>query len=138
MKSFTNRLVMFAASAVVLGTMAYGQSTMNAAIPFAFHTANATLPAGNYTVDRVTTATNTMRLHNRESGRGAFVASLPVDWFNVVQKPVLVFACAEQGCTLREIRTSNGTYTYPQRGKTARDRESVSLIEVPLTVRNGD
>jgi hypothetical protein len=137
MKSFINRLVMFAASAVVLGTMAYGQTTMNAAIPFAFHTANATLPAGNYTVNRVTTASNTMRLYNTESSRGVFVASLPVDWYSTVQKPVLVFACAEQGCTLREIKTSNGTYTYPEH-KTARDRESVSLIQVPLTVRNGD
>jgi hypothetical protein len=138
MKSFANRLAKFAASAVVLGTMAYGQTTMNAAIPFAFHTANSTLPAGNYTVNRVTTATNTMRLYNTETRRGVFVGSLPVDWYSAVQKPVLVFACAEQGCTLREIKTSNGTYTYPERRQTARDREAVSLIQVPLTVRHGD
>jgi hypothetical protein len=47
MKSFTNRLVVFAAGAAVPGTMAYGQ-TVKAEIPFAFHTANAGLPAGNY------------------------------------------------------------------------------------------
>jgi len=138
MKSLTNRLVMFAASAVVLGTMAYGQTAMNAAIPFAFRTANATLPAGNYTVNRVTTATNTIQLYNKDSGRGVFVASLPVDWYNTVQKPVLVFACVERGCTLREIKTGSGTYTYPETHKTARDREAVSLIQVPLTKRNAD
>jgi hypothetical protein len=38
MKSFTNRLAVFAASPVVLGTMAYGQTTLNVEIPFAFHT----------------------------------------------------------------------------------------------------
>jgi hypothetical protein len=136
MKSLTNRLVMFAASAVLFGTMAYGQTPMNAAIPFAFRTANATLPAGNYTVNRVTTAT--MQLYNKDSGRGVFVASLPVDWYNTVQKPVLVFACVEQDCTLREIKTGNGTYTYPETHKTARGREAVSLIGVPLTKRNAD
>ena len=138
MKSFTNRLVMFAASAVVLGTMAYGQTTMTAAIPFAFSTSNAKLPAGNYTVNRMTTATDTMHLYNRESRRGVFVSSLPVDWFNTVRKPVLVFGCVEQECTLREIKTSSGTYTYPDSHKTARAREAVSLIEVPLTKRNAD
>jgi hypothetical protein len=137
MKSFTNRLAMFAASAVVLGTMAYGQTTMHAEIPFAFR-ANAALPAGNYTVNRLTTATNTMRLYNTDTRRGVLVGSLPVDWYSAVAKPVLVFACAEQGCTLREIKTSNGTYSYPEPRKSARGRETVSTIEVPLTVRNGD
>jgi hypothetical protein len=138
MKSFTNRLVIFAASAVALGTMAYGQTTMKAEIPFAFHTSNATLPAGNYIVDRLTTAPNTLRIYNTDTRRGAFVGSITVDWFNAVNKPVIVFACAEQDCTLREIRTSQGTYTYPEPHKTARARESVSMIQIPLTARNGD
>jgi hypothetical protein len=138
MKSFTNRLATFAASAVVLGTMAYGQTTMKAEIPFAFHTANATLPAGNYAVDRLTTATNTMRLYNTQTRRSVFVGSLPVDWYSTVAKPVLVFACAEQRCTLREIKTSNGTYSYPAAHKQAHDRDAVSTIEIGLTVKNGD
>ena len=136
MKSFTNRLVTFAVSAIVLGTMAYGQTTLNASIPFAFHTSNATLPAGNYTIDRLTTATNTMRLYNTDSRHSVFVPSLAVDRFSAVQKAVLVFACVEQICTLREIETSHGAYYYPEPHKTA--RESVSMIEIPLTPRNGD
>jgi hypothetical protein len=138
MKSFTNRLVVFAASAVVLGTMAYGQ-TMNAEIPFAFHTTNASLPAGNYTIDRLTTANATMRLHNTDSGRSVYVGSSPVDPFHAApEKPVIVFACGEQGCALREIKTSDGTYSYPASRKTARDHEAVSLIRIPLSPRNGD
>jgi hypothetical protein len=138
MKSFTNRLVIFAASAVALGTMAYGETAMKAEIPFAFHTANATLPAGNYIVDRLTTATNTLRLYNTDTRRGAFVGSIVNDWFSSVNKPVIVFSCVGQRCTLREIKTSKGTYTYPEPHKTARTRETVSLIEIPLTARNGD
>jgi hypothetical protein len=139
MKSFTKRLAVFTASAVMLGTMAYGQTTMNAEIPFAFHTANASLPAGNYTINPLINPTNTMRLYNTDTRRGVFVGSLPIDVFRgAADKPVLVFACADQICTLREIKTSNGTYSYPESHKTAHDREAVSLIEVPLTLRNGD
>jgi hypothetical protein len=138
MKSFTNRLMVFAASAVVLGTMAYGQ-TMKAEIPFAFQTANATLPAGNYTINRLNTANSTMRIYNTDLNRSVLVSSLPVDAFHRAEvKPVLVFACSEERCSLREIKTSNGTYSYPAAHKAARDREAVSLIEIPLTPRNGD
>ena len=37
MKSITNRLFVFAATAVFLGTTAFGQTTMRADVPFAFH-----------------------------------------------------------------------------------------------------
>ncbi len=139
MKSFTNRLAVFAASAVLLGTMAYGQ-TMKAEIPFAFHTANATLPAGTYTINRVASAsvTNAMRLYDPATHRSVLAVSLPVDRFQAAEgNPSVVFACGEQGCTLRAIKMSNGTYSYPAAHKT-RDRETLSLIEIPLTPRNGD
>jgi hypothetical protein len=141
MKSFTNRLAVFAASAVVLGTMAYGQTTLNAEIPFAFHTSNATMPAGNYSVSRVAGAsvTSTLLLYNKDSRRSVLASSLPIDIFHkAAEKPVMVFACAEQGCTLREVKTSNGTFSYPSSHKEARDREAVSMIAIPLTPRNGD
>jgi hypothetical protein len=141
MKSFTSRLAIFAASAVVLGTMAYGQTTLNAEIPFTFQTSNATLPAGSYTISRVTgtSVTSTLRLYNKDSHRSVLAASLPIDMFHkAAEKPVIVFACAEQSCTLREIKTSNGTYTYPEVHKTARDHEVVSMVEIPLTARNVD
>jgi hypothetical protein len=140
MKSFTNRLVIFAASAVVLGTMAYGQ-TMNAQIPFAFHTANASLTAGNYTINRVSGAsmTNVLRLYNADSHRSVYMSGLPLDPFHTAaEKAVMVFACTEQTCTLREIKTSNGTYAYPASHKNARNHDDVALIEIPLSTRNGD
>jgi hypothetical protein len=141
MKSFTNRLVVFAASAVALGTMAYGQ-TMKAEIPFAFHTAKASLPAGNYMIERVSGAgvsANVLRLYNTDSHRSVVAVSAPLDSYRgAAEKPSVVFACGAQGCILREIKTSTGIYSYPASGKSARDRETVSLIEVPLITRNGD
>jgi hypothetical protein len=140
MKSFTNRLAAFAASAVVLGSMAYGQ-TMKAEIPFAFRTANASLPAGNYIIDRVpgTGITNTLRLYNTELRRSVVAVSAPLNMYRgAAERPSMVFACGDRGCTLREIKTSNGSYSYPEWRKSERDNETVSLIQVPLTLRNGD
>jgi hypothetical protein len=139
MKNFANRLAVFAASAVVLGTMAYGQ-TMKAEIPFAFRTSNASLPAGTYTIERLNGNgfTNTMRLYNTELHRSVVAVASPLNMYRrAAEKPSIVFACGGQGCILREIKTSDGSYAYPERHG-ARDREAVSLIEVPLTARNGD
>jgi hypothetical protein len=140
MKSFTNRLVVFAASAVVLGTMAYGQ-TMKAEIPFAFRTTNASLPAGTYTIDRLSGAgfANMLHLYNTESHRSVVTVSTPLDAYRrAAEKPSMVFSCGGQGCVLREIKTSSGSYSYPASPKSARDHEAVSTIEIPLTTRNGD
>ena len=52
MKTLANRIMMFAASALVLGTVAYGQTQLTVTIPFAFRTANTTLPSGTYVFNR--------------------------------------------------------------------------------------
>ena len=46
MKTLVNTLMMVAAGTVALGSMAYGQTTLKAGIPFEFHVSGATLPAG--------------------------------------------------------------------------------------------
>ena len=50
MKSITNRLFVFAATAVFLGTTAFGQTTMRADVPFAFHVPGGGVDAGNYLI----------------------------------------------------------------------------------------
>ena len=133
MKTLANRLVMFAASAVVLGTMAYGQ-TMKAEIPFAFHTANGTLPAGSYVINTRSTsaAADTIRLWNTATQRGAYVMSTQSDPYHTGRSS-LVFLCGNQGCSLSAIRTSKGTFTYTAPHKAARDKEAVAVISIPLT-----
>ena len=138
MKTLANRLVVFAASAVVLGTMAYGQTNMKAEIPFAFRTANATLRAGTYQIKDVSSggAANTMTLWNTASHRGVYVMSSPLD-IDRPSRPSLVFLCGSQGCSLSEIRTSRGTLVYSAPHKAARDKEAVAVVSIPLTL-NGD
>jgi hypothetical protein len=138
MKTLANRLVMFAASAVVLGTMAYGQTKMKAEIPFAFSTVNATLPAGSYEFSGQST-TNTTRLWNAASHRGVLAVSAPLDTYRTATgHPSIVFVCGNEGCSLKEIRTSNGTLTYQVSHRATRDKEAVSVISIPLTALNGE
>ena len=138
MKTLVNRLVMFAASAVVLGTMAYGQTQMKVEIPFAFHTANATLPPGSYVFYGSSVVGTAMILEDAASHRSVLAMSGPVDSHDRASRPSVVFVCVNGGCSLSAIRTANGTLTYPAPHKAARERGAVSVVSIPLTTRNSD
>ena len=140
MKTLTNRLMLFAAATVLSGTMAYGQTQMKAEIPFAFRTANATLPAGTYMLSRVQMAgvTNVMRLWNVTSHRSTVAMSMTIESLKPGERPSALFACGSEGCALREIRTSNGAYTYPALHKANGEKQLVSVIQVPITVAKGE
>jgi hypothetical protein len=135
MKTLVNRLTMFAAATLALGTMAYGQ-TVKAEIPFAFRTANATLPAGTYMLYRANAAWEPTRLWNPASRKSVLMLGAAVDYVPNAQ-PRLVFACGSEGCALREVRTSERTVTYPVPHRSAWKQEAVAVISVPLT-RNAD
>ena len=133
MKTLATRLMIFAASAVVLGTMAYGQINVKAEIPFAFHTANGTLPAGTYQlIDQSNhNSPYIVRLSNSSTRQGVFLTSLPPDSYRT-GRAALVFTCGNRGCRLSQIRTSAGTYTYYVPPKAGRNKESASVVEIPL------
>jgi hypothetical protein len=138
MKTLTNRIALFAASAVVLGTMAYGQTNqMKADIPFAFHAGNGVLPAGEYTVsnERTPAGSAYTTLRSVSLKKGVIALGSPND-AHAAGSPILVFRCARQGCALAAIRSSQGTVTYNS-GK-AWPKEEVATITVPLRVVNGD
>jgi hypothetical protein len=139
MKTLANRLSMFAASAVLLGTMAYGQERIKAEIPFAFHTATASLPAGTYEFDhRVGDAVSTIRLISSESHKAVFAGSLPLDTHNAANnRPSAEFLCRNGNCELRAITTYAGTYRYPPARKSGRDKETLSVLRIQLAEVKG-
>jgi hypothetical protein len=138
MKTLVTRIGMFAASAVALATMAYGQN-MKAEIPFAFQTANATLPAGTYLIYRMSQngVADAVRLWNEETHHSVLAVALPFDVNRPAANPSIVFACRSEGCTLREIKTTNGTLSYPEH-KAKRNGEVASLVSLPLKAANAD
>jgi hypothetical protein len=139
MKTLANRIVMFAASAAALATMAYGQPRAQAEIPFAFHTANATLPAGSYLVSRVSGGiVGQLLLENTVSHRSAIVLSTDFDAPATASHPSMVFACVNGNCSLKAISMDNGTLNFPARNKALVEQETASVVAIPLTKRSGE
>lgn len=126
MKSLVNRIAMLAAGALVLGTMAYGQTEMKAQIPFAFHTSMSSLPAGEYVVTKTTTQSGApiSWLWNTATHKKVF---LPNGYSSgkVGGSPALLFQCVEDGgCALAGIRGPEVTYKFSTGRKSAREKEA--------------
>jgi hypothetical protein len=133
MKSIANRLFLFAAAALSLGTAAYGQNILKADIPFAFRGPAGNAPAGHYTVRVENQGSGYLaQIRDRATGRG--VLSITNQLYSKAGAdiaPRLVFRCAEgAGCQLSEIWTRTGGFSVPV--KQVRDREYVASI--PLVV----
>jgi hypothetical protein len=139
MKTLANRLAMFAASAVVLGTMAYGQTQTKVEIPFAFSAGKATLPAGSYLFYRHSLGSVTLTiLENATSHHSVFAMGARVDPNDRPSQPSFVFACIGGNCSLSAVRMASGTLIYPSPHKAAREQGAVSLVSIPLTSRKAD
>jgi hypothetical protein len=139
MKTFTNRIALFAAGAVVLGTMAYGQnSVVKAEIPFAFEASGKTLKAGEYVLSPVQSrdGARIVVLRGVVSKQSVITIGTPVDPYATGSSAIL-FRCNADGCALAGMRSSEGTVTYGSAHKTPRAKEA-AMIAVPLHVSNGD
>jgi hypothetical protein len=131
---------MLAAGAMVLGTMAYGQTEMKAHIPFAFQTATSTYPAGQYTIGRanMTSGFAITSLQNQATMHKEFVSGgLKDTW--TVGSPALLFRCSDgSGCVLTSVRAPDGSISYSPGSKKARYKEEAALIVIPLRAVNAD
>ena len=139
MKTFTNRIALFAAGAVVLGTMAYGQSSVvKAEIPFAFEASGKTLTAGEYVLNQLPTkdGAHIVTLRSVASNRSVIAIGTPADPYAKGDSAIL-FRCNADGCVLAGMRSSAGTVTYGSAHKTPRAKEA-AMVVVPLRVSNGD
>jgi hypothetical protein len=135
--NITNKLMVIAVSAVSLGTMAYGATeTATAQIPFAFHTAGTTLPAGSYQVTRDFAGIRGMiQMRNTESQKGAIVMGLASDAPGT-NLTVLRFAC-DDGCELVGVRGRNSLVTIQSHWKPRR-ATATAIIEIPVAVAAGN
>ena len=131
----TNKLMVIAVSAAALGTMAYGATeTATAEIPFAFHSAGATLPAGSYEVVRNFAGVYGMiRMQNTATRKAAIVMGISSEapGTNVTS---LRFSC-EDGCELVGVRSRNNWVTITPHRKLRRE---TATIEIPVTVAAGN
>lgn len=132
MKSITNRFFVFAALALSLGTLAYGQSTLKANVPFAFAAPGGPAGAGQYTI-KVEDFSDGKFIHISSLETGHSVLSQTrrlADPINGAVTPHLLFRCGEEGCQLSEIWTPAGGYTVT----VSHGRNPQYLAYIPLTV----
>ena len=141
MKTITNRLFVFAATAVFFGTTfgqttAFGQTTMRADVPFAFRISGGGVDAGNYLIQLENGGTGKLvTVYNRGSHHAALAVT-----FQLAAKPGeairprLVFRCGDAGCALSEVWTTDGGYGVTQ----GKPRPHEYLASIPLTVLRGN
>ena len=99
-------------------------------VPFRFHTANAEMPAGEYTVHEISGSANPILvLRNWDAGKSVLVSAVGRIESLSDTTARLVFRCQDNRCALSEIwgaTSSSGVrVTNPP---SSRDREHLSVV----------
>jgi hypothetical protein len=140
MKMFANCMMLSAASAVVLGTLAYAQTPnlVKAAVPFAFETTTGTMPAGEYTITHHDAYGGLALLifHNKTTGQNMLAVGSPADSYKA-GSPAILFQCVNGACSLTGLRGENGAVAINS-GRKAAGHDSVAAIAVPLRATVAD
>lgn len=115
MKSIVNKAVVFAVSAVVLGTAAWAQSSVTtvmwAKIPFAFQTARGTMPAGEYkVVEGFNGVPGMLALESGATRKTVVTIGTLADWKDSGTTSI-VFRC-DDDCVLTAVKTRSHTVAY--------------------------
>jgi hypothetical protein len=137
MKTIANRLIVFAASTIAFGSMAFGQTRGTVEIPFAFHTVTGTLPAGTYEIGEthVGSYTHVVVLRNTASKKTWYAGTPIYNPYRKTQGASVEFTCTGSSCNLTAIRGTNSSLEYVSPRKS---REDTAAISVPLKTKNAD
>jgi len=141
MKTIANRLIVFAVSAIAFGTVAFGQTRMVAEIPFAFHTAKGTLPAGTYELrdTQVGGAPHMVILRNTVTYQSGFAGNPTFNAYRTAGNgSALVFSCVEKNCALTAVRTSGYSLEYRAPRISRNEEGKVAVISIPVRQVNAD
>lgn len=141
MKNIANRIILFAASALAFGTVAFGQTT-TAEIPFAFRTVTGTLPAGTWRfTESRTNGVALIVVENATTGDKRMIGVPILDHWGSATKPVpsVDFVCVNDKCSLKALNTDEGALVYqtPRQSRKG-DTAVVSVISIPARTSNGE
>lgn len=121
----------------------HAQQLTRAKVPFAFQAGNATMPAGEYQVQRAFMHTITTQLiRSTDSSYGTFVLANALISSDKNAEPRLIFHCYnnEAQCFLSEIWTANGQGLKLPESRREKELSGVAaenelaVVSVPLTV----
>ena len=114
MKSRLNSLLITAAGLTLSAVAAYGQTKLEANVPFPFQTVAGTQAAGRYAIVPVTTGNAVIKLENVDT-RKVSLTGIGIPSGDNTDRSRLVFQCGtESGCALSAVVMSTGkAWTYP-------------------------
>lgn len=116
MKTFAKTTMMLATTALMFGGMAFGQTKMEAVVPFAFTSGSNALPAGTYDIQVLNVLSGKQIVLFRNSAAHKAVMALGNSQYldaNKEPQPRLNFLCNDDGCALTGVWTPTQSFSYP-------------------------
>jgi len=137
--SFGTRAAALAVCALS-ASLVYAEQRPNVAIsvPFEFAVSGKTMPAGSYTISSANTlaGSSVFLVRNGSTGTSALAVMPQRSWQNAAgaAKPEVVFGCAADACSLRELKIPgwDGFVASPIKANAAQ-RERLVALEAKLS-----
>ena len=137
--------ILTVAAALVFTALApvksHAQQVAQANVPFAFQTANAKMPAGEYQIRRVLSSSkDVQQIRRADSSASTVVLTIPADSRTKDAGPKLIFHCYTHECFLSEIWTGNGEEMKLVVSRREKELSRISaenelaVVSLPLTV----
>lgn len=127
MKTNWIRTLTLSAMAFTMGSAAYAQSHMVAEIPFSFRMNGTELPAGNYSIQRPTSARNVLMFTD---GKNHGIAMGIANREDAQAPSRLTFTCTDSGgCVLTQVWDSRGLgVQFPKPKLTSAEKERLAVV----------
>jgi hypothetical protein len=128
-----NSMLMIAAATLTMGvSAAYGQSALQADIPFSFQAAGKTLPAGAYKV-RESDSRGGARILTISSGKVSVMVMGNSPLYSSdhpASEPVLKFSCVSSGCALSAVWDGSSGVEFAKPRLTPAQRERIATVRL--------
>jgi hypothetical protein len=140
MKTLKTFVLVMSAAAMLGTTGLYAQIGVVANVPFNFTVATEKMPAGEYTVQTVSTANGVIQMQNVETGKSVLVSApglLSIHKGHAGETGVVIFHRYGDRYFFSEVWTPNGLRGRTQPSKLEREiqagnRDQVALVSIPL------
>jgi hypothetical protein len=116
-------------SVVAAAQTVRAQQPLAVKIPFAFTVGNATLPAGDYRVQKVREDSPVLLIRSQDAGQSAMVMTTAAQANDEPSQSKLVFSCYGKRCFLSQIWAA-GSSNVRQLIKSAREKELVQIAGI--------
>jgi hypothetical protein len=136
-----NTFVLAMSAAAMLGTTGlYAQSGVVANVPFNFTVETVRMPAGEYTLQPLSTASGVIQLVNHETGKSVLVNApgLPTHNGKGEETGMIIFHCYGDRYFFSEVWTPDGIRGHAKPSKLEREiqassaEKQVALVSIPL------